>query len=1148
MKNRELFVKDPLSLDLLNEGISRVTNASNANEAKVARFELQTFVCDGQYATGLTRILRSFLTHLDKPEQVAAWVSGFYGSGKSHLVKMLRFLWTNHKFSDGATARSLVSNLPPEIDELLKELDTEAKRHGGIHAAAGTMGEGGVRLVRLSVLGVIFRSLGLPGAFHQTSFILWLKQKGYYTSVKHHLESSGTNLEKELPHLFVSTELAQAVAHCDAELPQKSPEMLALFTAQFPKRNADISNEEMLQAIRAALGDDQGRLPCTLVVLDEVQQFIAGSPQLAYDVQEMAEALSKNLDGRLLIVGTGQSALTDVPNLQRLLARFKIAVQLTDADVDSVIRTVLLQKREDRTAMLAKQMEGWDGEISRQLAQSKIATRQEDRGFYVTDYPLLPVRRRFWERILRAVDSLGTTAQLRTQLDVVHQANRSIADSEVGCVVACDFLYDQKAVDWQQTGALPQEFHALIMKLRNSGKPADVLKSRLCALMFLVSKLPVEANLGIEATPDSLADLLAEDIRKDSAPLRQDVRKALDELLKTGAVSKVGEEYRLQTREGAEWERDFQNRYNALLNNDAEIAQARSDLLKAKVQEAVGGSKILQGSAQVPRKVELCFGSQPPSTASGVIPVWVRDGWADQDSIVVAEARQAGTSSPLSFLYLPRTQADELKKALAARKAAEQVLAQRGSPTSPEGQQAQLATETRKREADLRLETLVAGILLDGKVWLAGGQEQPGLDLATRIQEAATAAAVRLFPQFSAGDSDKWDKVLDRAKAGAADALKLIGFNGDAHTHPVCTAVNAAVGPGKRGGEIIKHFDASPYGWPTEAVCAALVLLSSSGHLRASQGGMPVEARNLTIQQLRSTDFRCESITLTAPQKIAVRQVLQKLGITFTTNREADSIPDCLQALDQGSRSAGGEPPAPMAPSPAYIEQLRGLSGNDFLLTLFNSKDQILQDWDAWKVQAVKLQQRLSRWKALQSLLGHARGLAEAADFQQQSQAVAAQRSLLADPDPVTPLASSMSELLRQKLTAAQETARMLQSENRAALEAADAWQKITPAQRQDLESRYSLNDLPAADVSSEPALIASLDAHDLGRWQMLSEAIPQRFANALQEAARLLEPKAVTVRLPGGTLHSEVEIEEWLNKVGATLKEKLKQGPVIIS
>ena len=1148
MKNKELFAKDPLTLDLLNQGVSRVTNARDANEEKVARFELQTFVCDGQYATGLTRVLRSFINNLERPEQAAAWVSGFYGSGKSHLVKMLRFLWTNHKFSDGATARSLVTKLPAEITDLLAELDTEAKRHGGIHAAAGTMGEGGIRHVRISVLSILFRSLGLPTAYHQSSFVLWLRQKGYEARVKKHLSANGTSLDAELPHLFVSTELAAAVASCDPALPQDSAGMLAQLTAQFPQRDSDISNEEMLQAIRESLVDEKGNLPCTLIVLDEVQQFIDRDARLAYDIQEMAEVICKNLNGRVLLVATGQSALTDVPYLQKLLARFKITIQLTDADVDSVIRNVLLQKRPDRTASLAKDMESWEGEISRQLSQSKIASSQEDRSFYVTDYPLLPVRRRFWERILRTVDSLGTNAQLRTQLDIVHQANRAVADNDVGCVVACDFLYEQKATEWQQTGVLPQEFHSLIMKLRQKKKSADILKSRLCALMFLISKIPIEAHLGIEAIPDSLADLLSEDIRKDSAPLRQEVRKALDELLSTGAVSKLGEEYRLQTREGSEWEREYKNRYDQLVNDEAGIAQARSDALKEKVQDLLGSSKILQGSAKLPRKIELFFGNQMPAPSSNVLPVWVRDGWTDQEEMVKAEARQAGTASAVTFLYLPKSQPEELRKTLASRKAAEAVIAQRGAPTSPEGQQARLAMETRQREAELRLENLIASILLDAKVWLAGGEEQPGLDLYTRVQESARDAATRLFPHFAAADSDKWDKVLARAKGGDGNALKLIGFNGDAHTHPVCSAVLSYVGPGKRGGEIIKHFEGDTFGWPVEAVCAAMVLLASSGYLRASQAGARVEARNLSIQQLRAVDFRCENITLTAPQKIAIRQVFQTLGVGVTPNRETESIPDCLAALEQRAGSAGGDPPAPAKPNPPYLEQLRGLAGNEFLLALFNCKDQVLADWTAWSEQASKLAQRLPRWQALESLLAHSRGLAEGEDIRQQSQAIAAQRSILSDPDPVTPLAAFLVDLLRQKACELRDAAKKLQSDNFTALEIAQPWQKISPTQREQLESRFSLRDLPPLDVGSESALIASLSQHDLARWQMLIEAIPQRFANALQEAARLLEPKATPVHLPPATLHDDSEVDAWLKNVEMILKEKVKQSPVILS
>src|SRR5262249_17355057 len=127
-------------------------------------------------------------------------------------------------------------------------------------------------------------------------------------------------------------------------------------------------------------------------------------------------------------------------------------------------------------------------------------------------------------------------------------------------------------------------------------------------------------------------------------------------------------------------------------------------------------------------------------------------------------------------------------------------------------------------------------------------------------------------------------------------------------------------------------------------------------------------------------------------------------------------------------------------------------------------------------------------------------------------------------------------------------TTRKLETDNRKNLEASDSWEKLSPEQRQDLESRFGLKDFPVTDVSSESALLCSLDSFDLARWRMLLEAIPQRFANALQEAARLLEPKATTVRLPSATLRSETDVDAWLNKTGTALKQKVKTGPVIIS
>src|SRR4029453_14536909 len=116
MNNGELYLHDPLATQLLKNGVSKVAELlGDTQQLTTLRFEVETFVCDGEYAKGLERILNAYLGSLGKSEQRAAWVSGFFGSGKSHLVKMLRYLWVDYKFPDGASARSL-AKLPRGVE------------------------------------------------------------------------------------------------------------------------------------------------------------------------------------------------------------------------------------------------------------------------------------------------------------------------------------------------------------------------------------------------------------------------------------------------------------------------------------------------------------------------------------------------------------------------------------------------------------------------------------------------------------------------------------------------------------------------------------------------------------------------------------------------------------------------------------------------------------------------------------------------------------------------------------------------------------------------------------------------------------------------------------------------------------------------
>ena len=111
MKNRQVYLKDPSTRTLVNEGVASVNDEGTDQALAVLRYELETFVCDGQYERGMEHILDTYLRNLGQPQQPAVWISGFYGSGKSHLAKMLRALWSDTQFPDGAMARG-IANLP----------------------------------------------------------------------------------------------------------------------------------------------------------------------------------------------------------------------------------------------------------------------------------------------------------------------------------------------------------------------------------------------------------------------------------------------------------------------------------------------------------------------------------------------------------------------------------------------------------------------------------------------------------------------------------------------------------------------------------------------------------------------------------------------------------------------------------------------------------------------------------------------------------------------------------------------------------------------------------------------------------------------------------------------------------------------------
>ena len=744
MKNRDIYQRDPDAIALLNNGVATMTDAVTNDERRTLRFELDHFVCEGQYRSGLVRILDSYVSNQGQTEQPAAWISGFFGSGKSHLAKMLRFLWTDYTFpDDGATARGLV-RLPDDVRELLTEVSILGRRGHGLHAAAGTLGAGAGDSVRLALLGVVFKSAGLPESYPQARFCLWLKKNGIYDGVRDEIEAEGRDFRRELNDLYVSPLIARALLAADPQFASSERDARAALRAQFPKPT-DVTKDDFVVALQDTLGTGGG-MPCTVIILDEVQQYIGDDAGRSYVVQDVVETCSKQFADRVLFVGTGQTALTGTAALQRLQGRFTVNVELSDSDVETVIRRVVLAKRPDRTYEIQATLDGSAGEVDRHLRDTAICARTDDKTILVEDYPLLPVRRRFWEHTLRTVDRRGTAGQLRTQLRIVYDAILHTADDPLGTVVAADFLFDELEGTLLQSGVLLREIYETIVTLRKDGTADGLLKSRVCALVFLIRKLPREAgvDIGVRATTEALADLMVRELAQDGVALRARLPGLLEELVAAGTLMKLDNEFGLQTRESSDWEAEFRNRQNRLTSDHASMSSKRAQLLGEEVQAAVGRTRLVHGDCKEPRRLALHFGAEAPPSGGRDIPVWVRDGWGADESTVLADARAAGPDSPTIHVLVPKSRADALARLITTLDAATETLEYKGVPATAEGKEARQGMETRRADGENNLRALVGQIIDRAKVFQGGGNERMESVLPKKVEEATNASLARL--------------------------------------------------------------------------------------------------------------------------------------------------------------------------------------------------------------------------------------------------------------------------------------------------------------------------------------------------------------------------------------------------------------------
>lgn len=248
----------------------------------------------------------------------------------------------------------------------------------------------------------------------------------------------------------------------------------------------------------------------------------------------------------------------------------------------------------------------------------------EDKATLVADYPILPSTRKFWYKVLQVIDVAGTSGQLRNQLRLIDDSLKFTADRDWQ-YCSCRFYLLSECYQLIQGGLLSNETHTRIQERRAQGGDTEI-EGRILSAVFLldqvISNIP---ETGLKSNENTIADVLLDTLNTNSDTFRNKVKALIKKLADEKVLMPINDEYKLQTKIGAEWEQEYTKQYIKLNNSgEDQIQTHRKERLSAFFKDKTRSLSITQGTSRMVRDFDLWDKDTPPSTEHK-LNLWLRD-------------------------------------------------------------------------------------------------------------------------------------------------------------------------------------------------------------------------------------------------------------------------------------------------------------------------------------------------------------------------------------------------------------------------------------------------------------------------------------------------------------------------------------------
>ena len=555
MKIKEMFRDD---IDRTINGVVQVEQ----EKEDVIEQEVKEYVVTKELKKHFTKFFNEYGESFHTPtDNVGVWITGFFGSGKSHFLKMLSYLLENkkisdkntvdyfeEKFDDEATFMNVRTATQVPTETILFNIDVEGSMHKDDTAVLKVFAK------------VFYDHLGFYGNDLKLAKLeQFITKQGKMDAFKSAYEEiNGESwLETRAEYQFFEQDIVDALVRADIMNETTAGHWFD------GTETADISIGQLVDEIKAYV-DTKPKGFRLLFMIDEAGQYIGTNTSMLLNLQSIIEKLGSVCRGQVWIVATGQEALDEMIKVRadefsRIMARFAIRLSLTSSSVGEVIEKRLLTKTNEANTILNGVYENNENVLSNLYA---FDTDMKDIKGYTSEdefariFPFVPYQFTIMQKVFNEIRKHGHAGKHqssgeRSMLNGFQESAQRIENNNELTLVPMYAFYDTLH------SFLDTSVRSVIERAERAANNNDGLKSidtNLLKLLYLVRYIK-----DIPSNIENLTILMADTITVDKIVLRAEVVESLERLQKQNYISRNGDAYYFLTDEEQDVAREINN-------------------------------------------------------------------------------------------------------------------------------------------------------------------------------------------------------------------------------------------------------------------------------------------------------------------------------------------------------------------------------------------------------------------------------------------------------------------------------------------------------------------------------------------------------------------------------------------------------------